>query len=156
MLNGLWLCGDIFMDSTKKIIILVGIIFALIVVGFMFISSSSTAVTINGVDFNIPAGYKEISDEQLYNESEFGKMEGKGYKNDQNKTIIIMVMEFDGMNNLLWTNELPFDGYDNINGKEGKYSTSFLSSYTFVYLEDGKSVMISAEDKEMVSEVMVV
>lgn len=145
------------MDSKKKIIILVGIIFALIVVGaFMLISLGSTTVTLNGVDFNIPAGYEETPDGQMHSVEEFGKVDGKLYRNDQNKTINIGVFEIDGINNLVWTNELPYDGYDTINGKEGKYSTSPEYGYEFTYVEDGKSVMIIAEDKETVSEVMVV
>ena len=89
------------MDNTKKAIILVGIIFALIVVGGLMLTYlGSTTVTFNGVDFNIPAGYEEIPDGQLYNESEFGKVVGKGYTNDQNKTIAICVVEIEGINNL--------------------------------------------------------
>ncbi len=82
-------------------------------------------------------------------------MDGKACTNDQNKTITIGVMEVEGMNNLWWTNEMLFDGYDTINGKEGKYYNS-TEGYGFVYLEDGKSVMIVAEDRETVSKVMVV
>ena len=149
--------GGIFIDNTEKIIILVGIIFGLLVIGgLMIISSSSTIVTIDGVDFSIPAGYEENPDEKLYDESEFGRMDCKMYKDNQNNSILIGVMEFDGINNLLWTNEFPFDGYDTINGKEGKYFTSSMSNYVFVYLEDGKSVIIGANDKSVVSDIMVV
>lgn len=144
------------MDSMKKAIIWVGIIFALIVAGGLMLSYfGSTTVTLNGVDFNIPAGYEEIPDRQEHSEEEFGKLDGKVYTNDQNKTISIGVMEIEGINNLAWTNEMSYDGYDTINGKEGKYSTSNEYGYEFIYLEDGKSVIVVADDKETVSEVVV-
>ena len=59
----------------------------------MIISSSSTIVTIDGVDFSIPAGYEENPDEKLYDESEFGRMDCKMYKDNQNNSILIGVME---------------------------------------------------------------
>lgn len=55
----------------------------------MIISSSSTIVTIDGVDFSIPAGYEENPDEKLYDESEFGRMDCKMYKDNQNNSILI-------------------------------------------------------------------
>ena len=122
-------------------------------------SSDAGVVTIDGIDFNIPDGFSEEKD--LAIDGEVNKTEGvqyttwgKTYINDENKVISIGVATYDGVE---VTDEMPqYIGGDKvtINGVDG-YEYNVASYDGFTFAKDGKLIIISTNDGDLLQDVVV-
>ena len=124
-------------------------------------SSSAEAenVTIDGIDFVIPAGYvedKELALDGVENDTEGFKYTtwGKTYQNNDSDVISIGVATYDGvevddaMPSYIGGNEKT------INGVKGyEYNTPPFSGFT--YAKNGKLVIISLTDEKALDEIIV-
>ena len=122
-------------------------------------SSDAGVVTIDGIDFNIPDGFSE--EKNLAIDGEVNKTDGiqyttwgKTYINDQNKVISIGVATYDGVE---VTDEMPqYIGGDklSINGVDGyEYNVATYDGFTFA--KDGKLIIISTNDGDLLQDVVV-
>lgn len=103
---------------------------------------SGSDVTVNGVNFHLPDGFKEVEQETL-NTTNYN--EAFTYENDENNEFIkIAVMDFDGDANSLY-DTFSNQGYQKkvIDGKEG-YGMVFTPGprYGFYYLDNNKYVIL--------------
>ena len=122
-------------------------------------SSDAGVVTIDGIDFNIPDGFSE--EKNLAIDGEVNKTDGiqyttwgKTYINDQNKVISIGVATYDGVE---VTDEMPqYIGGDklSINGVDG-YEYNVATYDGFTYAKDGKLIIISTNDGDLLQDVIV-
>ena len=122
-------------------------------------SSDAGVVTIDGIDFNIPDGFSEEKD--LAIDGEVNETEGvqyttwgKTYINDENKVISIGVATYDGVE---VTDEMPqYIGGDKvtINGVDG-YEYNVASYDGFTFAKDGKLIIISTNDGDLLQDVVV-
>lgn len=122
-------------------------------------SSDAGVVTIDGIDFNIPDGFSEEKDLAIdgeVNETDGVKYTtwGKTYINDENKVISIGVATYDGVE---VTDEMPqYIGGDKvtINGVDG-YEYNVASYDGFTFAKDGKLIIISTNDGDLLQDVVV-
>ena len=122
-------------------------------------SSDAGVVTIDGIDFNIPDGFSE--EKNLAIDGEVNETEGvqyttwgKTYVNDENKVISIGVATYDGVE---VTDEMPqYIGGDKvtINGVDG-YEYNVASYDGFTFAKDGKLIIISTNDGDLLQDVVV-
>lgn len=122
-------------------------------------SSDAGVVTIDGIDFNIPDGFSE--EKNLAIDGEVNETEGvqyttwgKTYINDENKVISIGVATYDGVE---VTDEMPqYIGGDKvtINGVDG-YEYNVASYDGFTFAKDGKLIIISTNDGDLLQDVVV-
>ena len=122
-------------------------------------SSDAEIVTIDGIDFNIPAGFVEEEDLSLdgvVNETQGIKYTtwGKTYVNDENKVISIGVATYDGVE--VDDEIAKYIGGDrlSINGVDG-YEYNVGQFEGFAYAKDGKLVIISTNDGSVLDELIV-
>ena len=122
-------------------------------------SSDAEMVTIDGIDFNIPAGFVEEEDLSLdgvVNETQGIKYTtwGKTYVNDENKVISIGVATYDGVE--VDDEIAKYIGGDrlSINGVDG-YEYNVGQFEGFAYAKDGKLVIISTNDGSVLDELIV-
>lgn len=122
-------------------------------------SSDAGVVTIDGIDFNIPDGFSEeksLSIDGDVNETNGVQYTtwGKTYVNDANKVISIGVATYDGVE---VTDEIAqYIGGDKltINGVDGyEYKVSPYDGFTFA--KDGKLVIISTNDGDLLQDVII-
>ena len=109
--------------------------------------SEAETVTIDGIDFNIPAGF--VEEEKLAMNGEVNESQGikyttwgKTYANDENDVISIGVATYDGVE---VDNSIAsyIGGADKtINGVDG-YEYNVAPFEGFTYAKDGKLVIIS-------------
>ena len=122
-------------------------------------SSDAGVVTIDGIDFNIPDGFSE--EKNLAIDGEVNETNGvqyttwgKTYVNDENKVISIGVATYDGVE---VTDEMPqYIGGDKvtINGVDG-YEYNVASYDGFTFAKDGKLIIISTNDGDLLQDVVV-
>lgn len=122
-------------------------------------SSDAGVVTIDGIDFNIPDGFSE--EKNLAIDGEVNETNGvqyttwgKTYINDENKVISIGVATYDGVE---VTDEMPqYIGGDKvtINGVDG-YEYNVASYDGFTFAKDGKLIIISTNDGDLLQDVVV-
>ena len=122
-------------------------------------SSDAGVVTIDGIDFNIPDGFSE--EKNLAIDGEVNETDGvqyttwgKTYINDENKVISIGVATYDGVE---VTDEMPqYIGGDKvtINGVDG-YEYNVASYDGFTFAKDGKLIIISTNDGDLLQDVVV-
>ena len=122
-------------------------------------SSDAEIVTIDGIDFNIPAGFVEEEDLSLdgvVNETQGIKYTtwGKTYVNDENKVISIGVATYDGVEvddeiaKYIGGVRLSINGVDGYEYNVGQFEG-------FAYAKDGKLVIISTNDGSVLDELIV-
>ena len=122
-------------------------------------SSDAGVVTIDGIDFNIPDGFSE--EKNLAIDGDVNETNGvqyttwgKTYVNDKNKVISIGVATYDGVE---VTDEMPkYIGGDkvSINGVDGyEYKVAPYDGFTFA--KDGKLIIISTNDGNLLQDVVV-
>ena len=122
-------------------------------------SSDTGVVTIDGIDFNIPDGFSE--EKNLAIDGDVNETNGvqyttwgKTYINDENKVISIGVATYDGVE---VTDEMPqYIGGDKvtINGVDG-YEYNVASYDGFTFAKDGKLIIISTNDGDLLQDVVV-
>ena len=122
-------------------------------------SSDAGQVTIDGVDFNIPDGFveqKNLAIDGDVNETDGVKYTtwSKTYANNENKVISIGVATYEGVE---VTDEMPqYIGGDevSINGVNGyEYNVNGFEGFT--YAKDGKLVIISTNDGNLLQDLIV-
>lgn len=121
-------------------------------------SSDAEKVTIDGIDFNIPAGFVEDEDlaiNGVVNESQGVKYTtwGKTYEKG-NEVISLGVATYDGVE--VDDSIAEYVGGDklSINGVDG-YDYNVPPFEGFVYAKDGKLVIISVTDDKFLSDLVV-
>ena len=127
-----------------------GLIVAAIVILLIVLAMSTSHIeTINGVDFNIPAGYSKV------NETDGG--DTYIYKNSDNDCFLITV-KFESKS---WLNEMSKDALYSrkfIDGTEGWIKEPFdvYSSYMFVYYDKntGNEVTICTSSESLIEEII--
>lgn len=126
--------------------------------GNLFGSGENETVTIGGIDFNIPAGFNEESDNESYKiADEFSKsgykVDAKVYKKDSTEVGLFVVdfsdYEVDGDEMLA-----SLDGNETtINGEMG--IINFDETYLFSYVNDTNLVIISSTDENNIGEFII-
>lgn len=118
-------------------------------------SSNNNTVTISGLNFTIPEGFTEDVDEEVVNES--GSDEGYTYVSnermfeDDDNLVLISVSTFD--QNITEDYIKDVGEKTTINNVTGYLEDmGFLA--LFSYIEDGKLVVITANDKNVIEEVL--
>ena len=121
-----------------------------------FFGDSDETVTIDGFDFNIPAGFKENPDYAIDNETDGGDsyiMNGKSYEKGSS-VFVILVTEYDGMDvddeivSLVGGDPFTVNDVDGYLKEDGEY-------YVFSYAKDNKLVVISANDQDLFKDVVI-
>lgn len=119
-------------------------------------SDENETVTVEGFDFNIPEGFSENPDYAVDNETvDDGisyKMNGKSYEKG-NDVFVILVTEYEGMEvtdevvSLIGGDSKTINGIDGYLKEDGDYQV-------FSYPKDGKLIVISATDEDIIGEVL--
>lgn len=121
--------------------------------------SEDTVVTIDGIDFNIPKGYGE--DKGLTKDNEIDTINGidfitfmHSYKNKDLKFISIDI--YYDAHKTADVDSLPTDGQvkKTIKGNEG-YLLNEEGYCSFTYSTDGKIIMVTAENENVISDVII-
>ncbi|MBR4448304.1 hypothetical protein [Methanobrevibacter sp.] len=122
-------------------------------------SSEAENVTIDGIDFNIPAGF--VEDEDMAVNGEVNESQGieyttwgKTYANDENDVISIGVATYDGVE---VDDSIPaYIGGDklSVNGVDG-YDYNVPPFEGFTYAKDGKLVIISVTDDALLKDIVI-
>lgn len=121
--------------------------------------SATEQVTIAGIDFNIPEGYKEVPDYSFENETSYigsvsYTINGKSFENDAKDAIAILIADYGDFN---VTDEVlqevadepkTIKNYDGYVKQDGNFTV-------FAYEEDGDLVTITASDDKIIEEVLV-
>ena len=117
-------------------------------------------VTIYGIDFNIPSGFTEVINESVDNEADDNpyvdyNLSSKTYVNTNGDVIIVSASTSDTPADDNFAKDASEGGNKTtINGVEGyTYSDSDFESFTFA--KDGKLVIISVSDKQLLNDVVV-
>jgi hypothetical protein len=124
-------------------------------------SSTSEAqnVTIDGIDFTVPAGFEEdpaLAIDGEVNETEGVKYTtwGKTYANDDGDVISIGVATYDGVKVDDAMPEVIGNGELSVNGVDGyKYDVGPFKGFT--YAKNGKLVIISLTDDSLLKDIVV-
>lgn len=122
-------------------------------------SSEPQNVTIDGIDFSIPAGFVEedslaVNGEKDERAGVTYTTWGKTYSKDNEDVISIGVATYDGVevdNDL--ASRLGSDSLE-VNGVDG-YEYNVDNFDGFVYAKDGKLIIISTTDKELLNDIVV-
>lgn len=143
----------------KKIFAVLGIL-AIVMIGCVYAtdsadSSNNNTVTISGLNFTIPEGFTEDVDEAVVNES--GSDEGYTYVTnermfeDENNIVLISVSTFDQNITEDYIKDVgEKTTINNVTGYLG--DLGFLAIFSSI--EDGKLVVITASDKNIIEEVL--
>jgi hypothetical protein len=121
-------------------------------------SSEAQEVTIEGIDFNIPAGF--VEDEDLAVDGEVNESQGVKYTTwgktyaKGNDAISIGVATYDGVE--VDDSIAEYVGSDelSVNGVDG-YEYNVPPFEGFVYAKDGKLVIISVSDAKFLEDIVV-
>jgi len=129
--------------------------------GDLFGSGENQTTTIDGIDFNIPAGYENHTDEIKDNVSEMFKDEiynvtGEGYAKGSTGVMIAVLNYADiGISDEDIAAQFLSDTPTTINGVNGSSLTDETGAYIFNYQKDGKLVVISSDSEKTVSEFVI-
>jgi hypothetical protein len=122
--------------------------------------SAGENVTIYGIDFNIPDGFSEVTNESIDNEADDNpyvdyNISSKTYANTQGDVIMISASSSDISANDSFAKDASEGGNKaTINGVDGyTFSDSGFEGFTFA--KDGKLVIISVSDKQLLNDVVV-
>lgn len=128
--------------------------------GDIFGSGENQTVTVSGLKFNIPDGYEEVAPTKDVTEM-FDNLTVKGanitYKLFTKDSSAIVIATY---NNLTDSQIKEFMAIDNnatnttIDGINGTITRTTDGVSMFTYSKEGKVVMVSAESKEVISEVI--
>ena len=119
--------------------------------------ANDETVTIDGIDFNIPAGFKEDPDYEIDNETDLGEVSfktvGKTYESGDS-VLAILVSEYDGME--LTDSVVSAAGGDSysVNDVDGYYKQEG-NFHLFTYVKDNKLVVISASSQDLFEDVVI-
>ncbi len=121
-------------------------------------SSDGGKITIDGVDFNIPAGFEEAKDQAMDNETEDNSdittiTNGKTFTKGDDEVISIGVATYVGYEVNDTIAEYVGDEKLSINGVDGySYGSGIFDG--FVYANDGKLVIITTTNETLLDEVV--
>ena len=147
--------------GNKTLIIGGLIVVAILILAIGIVSFSSHTVTIDGIDFNIPAGYEENVD--LRKDNELMPIMGgflinynfRGYEEDNGDAIAIGVSTGNGLS---LTEDVMFSmapgaTKKTINSHEGAFS-KVDGGYRFMYLDGEKFVQVIVSDESIFEKVI--
>ena len=138
-----------------KIIIPIVAIVLIAVVGFTMLGGGKTVV-LDGVDFNIPNGFEEVSPNEL-GISGLPNAYLKGYMNEKNDFVAVSVSKDSGYSQQDIANSINSGRFTakNINGYDGAFQiTSGGYGCAFFYIKDGKAAMVYASDESFLSQLV--
>ena len=122
--------------------------------------SAGETVALYGIDFNIPGGFSEVTNESIDNEASDNpyvdyNLSSKTYVNDDGDVVIISASVSDNPVNDSFAKDASEGGNKTtINGVEG-YTFSDPDFEGFTFAKDGKLVMIFVNDKQLFNDVVV-
>ena len=147
--------------ENKTIIIAGLIVVAILILAIGIVSFSSHTVTIDGIDFNIPAGYEENVD--LRKDNELMPIVGgflinynfRGYEADNGDAIAIGVSTGNGfsLTEDVMFSMAPGATKKTINSHEGAFS-KVDRGYRFMYLDGEKFVQVIVSDESIFEKVI--
>ena len=153
----------------KRKILFIGLlaIFAIVIagsasafdLGFLTGDSGPETVTIEGIDFNIPEGYKEDENYSYVNETASSGsvkyvMNGKTFENDKGDAIAILIADYGKYNVTDDILKQVADEKKTINGHDGYVKVDGIFTI-FSYIEDGDLVTVTASDESVIDQVVV-
>lgn len=124
-------------------------------------SDPGNNVTIGGIEFNIPDGYKEDTNLSVENELEDSNpyisfnISSKTFFKGENDTIEIGVSESDIKANDTFAKDASMGGNKTtVNGVDG-YEFTDGDLYGFTFAKDGKLVIMMLSDEKLLSDIIV-
>lgn len=153
----------------KRSILFIGLlaIFAIVIagsvsafdLGFLSGDSGPEEITIEGINFTIPEGYKEDANNSFVNETaSVGSltytMNGKTFENDDGDAIAILIADYGEYNVTDEVLQQVADKPKTINGHDGYVKKDGIFTI-FSYEEDGDLVTITASDEDIIDQVVV-
>ena len=153
----------------KRSILFIGLlaIFAIVIagsvsafdLGFLSGDSGPEEITIEGINFTIPEGYKEDANNSFVNETaSVGSltytMNGKTFENDDGDAIAILIADYGEYNVTDEVLQQVADEPKTINGHDGYVKKDGMFTI-FSYEEDGDLVTITASDEDIIDQVVV-
>ena len=155
------------MQNRKILFIGLLAIFAIVIVGsvsafdlgFLSGDSGPEEITIEGINFTIPEGYKEDANNSFVNETaSVGSltytMNGKTFENDDGDAIAILIADYGEYNVTDEVLQQVADKPKTINGHDGYVKKDGIFTI-FSYEEDGDLVTITASDEDIIDQVVV-
>ena len=129
------------------------------VLGFLSGDSGPEEITIEGINFTIPEGYKEDANNSFVNETaSVGSltytMNGKTFENDDGDAIAILIADYGEYNVTDEVLQQVADKPKTINGHDGYVKKDGIFTI-FSYEEDGDLVTITASDEDIIDQVVV-
>ena len=127
--------------------------------GFLSGDSGPEEITIEGINFTIPEGYKEDANNSFVNETaSVGSltytMNGKTFENDDGDAIAILIADYGEYNVTDEVLQQVADEPKTINGHDGYVKKDGMFTI-FSYEEDGDLVTITASDEDIIDQVVV-
>ena len=127
--------------------------------GFLSGDSGPEEITIEGINFTIPEGYKEDANNSFVNETaSVGSltytMNGKTFENDDGDAIAILIADYGEYNGTDEVLQQVADKPKTINGHDGYVKKDGIFTI-FSYEEDGDLVTITASDEDIIDQVVV-
>ena len=127
--------------------------------GFLSGGSGPEEITIEGINFTIPEGYKEDANNSFVNETaSVGSltytMNGKTFENDDGDAIAILIADYGEYNVTDEVLQQVADKPKTINGHDGYVKKDGIFTI-FSYEEDGDLVTITASDEDIIDQVVV-
>ena len=153
----------------KRSILFIGLlaIFAIVIagsvsafdLGFLSGDSGPEEITIEGINFTIPEGYKVDANNSFVNETaSVGSltytMNGKTFENDDGDAIAILIADYGEYNVTDEVLQQVADEPKTINGHDGYVKKDGMFTI-FSYEEDGDLVTITASDEDIIDQVVV-
>lgn len=127
----------------------------------LFMSNSGDNVTVDGIDFNVPKGFSEIENSSYDNETDDNpyvdyNMSVKVFTNASGDLIELSVSESADVNVTdSMARDASVDGNKTtINGVDG-YVFEGTGFSGFSYAKDGKLVIVSAPNKELLNNIII-
>ena len=123
-------------------------------------NSTATDINISGINFKIPNGFKEVVNQSVENESSANpyvdyNMSTKTFTNATGATIILSVSSSNVTANDSFAKDASEGGNKTtINGVDG-YSFTSPGFDDFAFAKDGKLVIISVTNKQLLNDVIV-
>ena len=127
--------------------------------GFLSGDSGPEEITIEGINFTIPEGYKEDANNSFVNETaSVGSltytMNGKTFENDDGDAIAILIADYGEYNVTDEVLQQVEKKKKTINGHDGYVKKDGIFTI-FSYEEDGDLVTITASDEDIIDQVVV-
>ena len=127
----------------------------------LFLSNSDENVTVDGIDFNVPKGFSEVENSSYDNQADDNpyvdyNMSVKVFTNASGDIIELSVSESGSVNATdALAKDASIDGNKTtINGVDG-YAFADTEFSGFSYAKDGKLVIVSATDKELLNDIII-